>query len=252
VIGNHDARTVVKRPGGEIASRPLDFFWLCDTSGSMAGAKVERLNFAIADAVPAMRRSADDNPQSRLFVRAIAFDDDARWVVEERTPVREFNWRPLQVKRGLTAMGSALALVASQLKSPPFPAHYWPPVIVLVTDGRATDGLPGQPDFEVGLRILMDEPGGRDAIRLGIAIGEDADLGSLTRFIGDPSIQPLQAKTAADLVQFIRWSSTASIARSSAPRGASGVDEESAFRPRAVPIPRESGDLPESWESEML
>jgi uncharacterized protein YegL len=235
---------VPKRPGGAIASRPLDFFWLCDTSGSMAGAKIERLNFAIEDAIPAMREATADHPQASVFVRVVQFDDDARWLIEKRTPVEQFHWKKLQVQRGLTAMGSALALVASQLRTPPFPAMYWPPVIVLISDGHPTDKTPGVPDFDEGLRALMAEPAGRHAIRIGIAIGDDADISTLTRFIGNPAIPPLQAKTAGDLVQFIRWTSTASIARSSSPRMTNGSGVP-IFRPG--PVVPNSGEGPVSW-----
>jgi len=44
---------------------------------------------------------------------------------------------------------------------------------------------------------------------LRIAIGEDADLDVLQRFIGHPEIKPLQANNSEALVNYIRWVSTA-------------------------------------------
>ena len=36
----------MKRPGGELASRPLHFFWIVDCSGSMYGEKIGTVNHA--------------------------------------------------------------------------------------------------------------------------------------------------------------------------------------------------------------
>ena len=61
------------RPGGELAKRPLQFIWLCDCSGSMSGKKIQSLNFAIKESIPAMRQVADENPNVSVEVRAITF-----------------------------------------------------------------------------------------------------------------------------------------------------------------------------------
>ena len=37
----------IKRPGGEVANRPLHFFWVVDCSGSMMGEKIGVVNNAI-------------------------------------------------------------------------------------------------------------------------------------------------------------------------------------------------------------
>lgn len=59
------------RPGGELASRPLHFFWIADCSGSMAGEKIQQLNLAIREAIPHMQKVADDNPYANILIRAI-------------------------------------------------------------------------------------------------------------------------------------------------------------------------------------
>jgi len=54
---------VSKRMGGELASRPLHFIWIADSSGSMEqDGKIQALNTAIREAIPHMRKVAEDNP----------------------------------------------------------------------------------------------------------------------------------------------------------------------------------------------
>jgi hypothetical protein len=43
--------TVVPVPEGTVAKRPLQFFWIADFSGSMAGKKIATLNQAIREAL---------------------------------------------------------------------------------------------------------------------------------------------------------------------------------------------------------
>jgi uncharacterized protein YegL len=108
------------------------------------------------------------------------------------------------------------------------PDRALPPVLVLVSDGRPTDA------FVRGLKALMAEPWGRKAARLAIAIGRDADLEVLQRFIGHAEIRPLRANNPDDLVRFIRWASTAVLQAASDPKTQT---VESALIKMNVPIP---------------
>lgn len=197
-------------PGGPIASRPLHFIWILDCSGSMGGSKIAELNFAIREALPAMQDTANQNPNAQVLVRVVTFSTGARWHVSTPTPVANFTWSDVSA-HGVTDMGKALSMVAEQLKIPPMTDRALPPVLVLVSDGQPTD------DFSKGLKALMDQPWGKRAVRLAIAVGRDADLGVLTRFIDSPELTPLVARNAPALVSFIRWASTAVLKAASAP-----------------------------------
>jgi uncharacterized protein YegL len=198
------------RPGGKLISRPLHFFWMADCSGSMTGDKIHSLNYAIRTALPEMQRVAKENPNAEVKVRAVRFADSAEWHVSQPTPVDNFTWTDLTAG-GVTCMGTALSLVANQLKMPPMESRALPPAIVLVSDGQPTD------DFAGGLSAMMDQPWGKKAVRLAIAIGGDADLDVLQKFIGNPEIRPLTARNPEDLVNYIRWASTVAIKQASSP-----------------------------------
>jgi uncharacterized protein YegL len=132
-------------------------------------------------------------------------------MIPEPVPIETFRWKDIEAD-GETAMGEALFLVADELETLQTSGRFFPPVLILVTDGYPTDGK-----FDDGLRRLMALPLGRAAVRLAVAIGADADLGRLQDFIGVPDIRPLQAGDADALAQMITFASVSGIQHSSTP-----------------------------------
>jgi len=216
-------------PNVRLTNRPLHFIYICDCSGSMAAqGKMQALNQAIRQSLPGMAKVARDNPEARVLVRAVSFADVASWHIAEPTAVEQLQWVDLQAG-GITAMGKALELVASQLDSPPMEERALPPVLVLISDGQPTD------DFEAGLNTFMEQRWAQKAVRLAIALGHDANLDVLQDFIGHESVdraqmqgsaqqggsqsarRPLQASNATALAQYIEWASTAVVGAASMP-----------------------------------
>lgn len=197
-------------PGGEIATRPLHFLWICDCSGSMSGDKIQKLNRAIREAIPHMQKVATENPHADVLLRVLKFSSNVQWHVATPTPVRDFKWTDLQAS-GETKMGTALRSVADQLKIPPMADRALPPVLVLITDGQPTD------DFAGGLKELMNQPWGQRAVRIAIGIGHDVNYDVLQKFIGNPEIKPLQANSPEALVNYIHWASTIPLKAASNP-----------------------------------
>lgn len=129
---------VLVRPGGELASRPLHFFWMVDCSGSMDGEKIGVVNNAIQNVLPEMVEEAENNPNAQLYVRTLKFSSGASWVTAEPVKVEEYVWEDLNAV-GLTDFGKACDLLAAQLSIPPMPERALPPVVVLLSDGQPTD-----------------------------------------------------------------------------------------------------------------
>ena len=200
-----------KRPGGEMATRPLHFIWIADCSGSMGvDGKIQALNTAIKEAIPNMQAVADENPNAQVLVRALKFSSGAQWHVSQPTDIADFKWTDLTAD-GVTDMGKGLQMVAEQLKIPPMTDRALPPVLVLISDGQPTD------DYASGIKAIMDQPWGKKAVRIAIAIGEDADHEVLQKFIAHPELKPLQANNPEALVKYIKWVSTAVLKSASAP-----------------------------------
>lgn len=215
------------RPGGPLAALPLHFVWIADCSGSMAAqGKMASLNHAAREAVPHMRKVAQENPNASVLVRVLTFSTGASWVVAEPTPVKYFQWPELSaITGGLTDLGSALALLAREMRADTMPARALPPVLVLLTDGLPTDA------FAAGLDALLDEPWGARSVRIAVGIGRDLDVDTLRRFINDPDIPPLKAGNAEQLVRYVQWASS-HVLNAASSRLASGA--EHGIRPPAV------------------
>ncbi|WP_040911825.1 vWA domain-containing protein [Wenjunlia vitaminophila] len=195
-----------------MANRPAHFIWLLDCSGSMSvNGKIGELNFAIREAIPEMQQAALSNPAASLLVRAVTFASGANWHIGEATPVDRFTWEDVHTY-GATDMGAAFRLAASALQTPPMPLRALPPVLALVSDGQPTD------DWRSGLRAIDDTPWGKRAVRVAVAIGDDADKRMLKEFLANPELEPLLAKNPRQLAAAIRWMSTAVVKEASAPK----------------------------------
>ena len=85
----------------------------------------------------------------------------------------------------------------------------------------------------------MDLQWGRKAVRLAIAIGEDADPDVLQKFIGHSEIKPLQANNPEALTRYIKWASTAVLKAVSSP--VINNNSSSTMPPISVPTPTSNG-----------
>jgi uncharacterized protein YegL len=188
-VGIGYTRTKSIMPGGGVARRPLHVILLADCSGSMTGAKIQALNFAIGDMLQHFA-AWEREQEKRILIRAIAFATEPRWHIAEPQPASKMTWRALSVvPRGRTNMGPAFRMLAQALAADQA-SKGLRPVFVLITDGLPTDE---QADFDAGLAELLSVPAGRDAMRMAVAIGSTARSDALTRFIGNSSLPVLVA-----------------------------------------------------------
>lgn len=227
----------LKRPGGELASRPLHFFWMVDCSGSMYGEKIGTVNNAIQTCIPEMASEADNNPNAQLLIRALSFSTGATWLTPNPVPVENYAWDDLDAE-GVTDMGKAFDLLAAQLSIPPMPQRALPPVIVLLTDGQPTD------DYKKGLDKLKTMPWFRKAVKIAISIGQDADDDVLFEFTGNKELI-LQANNATALAKMIKWASTtASMVSAPASKPVVAPDNGNGSAPATDPFADNGGNAP--------
>ena len=215
----------LRRPGGELASRPLNFFWIVDCSGSMFGEKIGAVNNAIQATIPEMIDAAESNPNAKLMVRTLKFSTGATWVTASPVAIEDFVWNDLDAG-GVTDLGKAFELLSAQLDVEQLGTRALPPVLVLLSDGQPTD------DYKKQLDKLLQMPWGKKAVRIAISIGQDADDDILAAFTGNRELV-LQANNATALTKMIKWASTvASVVSAPASRAIPQNDE-----PDTMPSP---------------
>lgn len=191
---------IIERPGAELATRPLHFFWVVDCSGSMWGEKIGVVNNAIQSVLPEMTDVAADNPNAQLMVRTLKFSTGASWITENPVKVEDYVWEDLEAG-GVTDLGKAFELLSAQLDVNQMGDRALPPVIVLLSDGQPTD------DYKKSLEKFKKLPWAKKAVKIAISIGQDADDDVLLEFTGNREYV-LQANNAKALATMIKWAST--------------------------------------------
>lgn len=204
----------------QVAKRPLHFFWLLDTSGSMAGRKIAALNQAIRESLPAVQSALQNYPQVKVMMRVITFDDPPKWHIgPEAQEISLVQWSDLGIS-GATGTAQAINMLCNELDIEKMPKRGYPPVCLLVSDGYCTD-----PDeaYEAAIKRLNALPWGKKAVRLAIAIGDESeyDAEQLSKFINQ-EIPLLKAHNAVELVNYIKWASVSASVSSSVGKSAVG------------------------------
>jgi uncharacterized protein YegL len=187
-----------------LARRQLHVLLALDCSGSMQGDRIASLNYALRTTLPELRKVAEENPEVDVRLRVLRFATAAEWHIADPIAVADARWNDLSAG-GETSMGAAFRLLGQALAKGALPGRQLPPVVVLASDGYPTD------DFEAGLDAFFAADHAAAAIRLAIAIGGEADLEVLERFIRRPAIKPLRASNASELVRHITWATTAPV-----------------------------------------
>ena len=165
-----------------IPRRKMILFFVIDTSGSMVGSKIGSVNDAIENVLPMIGEISDENPDAEINVAALEFSTGTRWLYDEPKEAKDFIWQKVEAD-GLTSLGEACELNKKLSRSGGFMptssgSGYFAPAIILLSDGGPTD------NFEGGLKVLQGNSWYKSAIKIAIAIGDDADKDVLKQFTG--------------------------------------------------------------------
>jgi uncharacterized protein YegL len=190
----------------EIPRRTMTLFFVIDASGSMDGSKIGAINAAIDEVIPALKEVSDENADAQIKVAVLEFSSGARWITASGTVgVDQFYWNHIDAA-GVTDLGAACKALNEKLSTKGFMREAtgsFAPVIFLMSDGEPTD------DWEGGLNTLKQNKWFKVAVKVAVAIGDDANKDVLVSFTGAEEAV-LEVHSAAMLKKMIKFVSVRS------------------------------------------
>ena len=184
-----------------IPRKTMVLFFMIDTSGSMEGTKIGAVNSAIEEIIPELRSLSDSNADAQVKIAVLEFSSGARWLTPNG-PVEAENyvWRDIDAG-GVTDFGDACVKLNEKLSTKGFMQEAtgsFAPAIFLMSDGGPTD------DYKKGLEKLKQNNWFKKAVKVSVAIGEDADKDVLAEFTGSNEAVVI-AHNPATLKKMIRF-----------------------------------------------
>ena len=171
-MGLHDGRE-------EIVKRQMVLFFIVDTSGSMMGTKITSVNEAIRNVLPDLQDAGGADID--LKVACLKFSTGCEWMYPTPIAAESFTWQALQAD-GVTDLGMAFEELDKKLSRHEFltaPSGSVAPVLFLMSDGEPTD------DYLSGLNKLKNNNWYKNAIKVALAVGDDANKDVLKEFTGN-------------------------------------------------------------------
>lgn len=162
-----------------IVKRQMVLFFVIDTSGSMQGAKIGAVNTAIREVLPELKDAGGSDVD--LKVACLTFSSGCQWMYPTPIASESFQWNQVEAD-GVTDLGEACRELSEKLSKNEFlkaPSGSVAPAIFLMSDGEPTD------DFESGLAQLKQNNWFKYAIKVAVAIGDDANKDVLAKFTGN-------------------------------------------------------------------
>ena len=163
-----------------VPRRTLTLFLLIDTSACMEGNKIGAVNDAVVNVLPMLDEISQTNPDAEIKVAALEFSDKIRWMYDKPLPVSEFVWQDISAG-GSSFLGNAFLELNKKLSRKSYmlePEGSFAPMILLLSASTPED------NYNSALLELKDNKWFNLAIKVAIAIGDDADKNVLKEFTG--------------------------------------------------------------------
>ncbi|OQC13282.1 MAG: von Willebrand factor type A domain protein [Lentisphaerae bacterium ADurb.Bin082] len=213
-------------------AKPMPVILVLDNSGSMSGEKITSLNEAVRVMLETFKKAECDDAAFNLAI--VTFGTGIH-LLQPMTGVSQIHWQDIPISsieackrltgtwddaaaRG-TPLGATLRILKAMIEDKTvIPSRVYRPAIILVSDGHPTD------KWSDSLAEFTQEGRSSKCDRWAMAIGRDADAGTLGKFIagiknedGTPRklLYANDAKTLKDNFSFITMSVTNSVATAS-------------------------------------
>lgn len=168
----------------EVARKVLPVIYVLDTSGSMMGERIARVNEAMNETMEVLRDVSAHNPDAEIKVGVMKFSSNAQWVTNGLVFLDDFFWNNLEAG-GLTEVATMLTELNNKLSRSEFlvsDTGFCVPVIMFMSDGEPTDPGVWEKKLE---QIKKENKWFKHATKIAIAVGDDADKECLARLVGN-------------------------------------------------------------------
>lgn len=189
-------------------ARPLPIIMLLDSSGSMAGDKIESLNQAVRKMLNTLAR--EESRISEFLVTIVTFGGTAQIVVPP-TAASKISFVDIAANGG-TPLGDAITIAKKLIEDKDLtPSRAFRPVLILVSDGIPTDS------WEEKLDDLISNGRSSKCDRMSMGIGPEASEGHgrsvLERFVSGTNHELFTADQATDIQTFFKLVTMSTVAR---------------------------------------
>jgi uncharacterized protein YegL len=184
-----------------VPRKTMVLFFIIDTSGSMSGDKIGKVNAAIDELVPEIRDISSSNADAQIKIAALQFDSGCRWITSSGPiDTESFRWNYINAS-GVTDFGAACKELNLKLSIKEFlneASGAFAPAIILLSDGEPTD------NWKSELDELKTNNWFKYAIKVALAVGHDANHDVLEQFT-DTSEAVLEVNNGAMLKKMIKF-----------------------------------------------
>ena len=185
-----------------VPRKTMVLFFIVDTSGSMGGSKIGAVNAAIEEVIPELKDLSVKNADAQIKIAALEFSSGARWITDNGPiEVENFNWNDINAG-GVTDFGEACFKLNEKLSKNEYMQEAtgsFAPALFLMSDGEPTD------EYKHGLSKLWENNWFKKAVKVAIAIGEDANKAVLEEFTGSKEavLEVHNAKALKKMIKFV-------------------------------------------------
>jgi uncharacterized protein YegL len=224
--GENMALTNIER--ASVPRKTLALFFIIGTSGSMHGTRIGAVNSAIEQTLEKLHEMNADNADAEIEVAFLEYSSGVKWLTPNGPmKVDNYYWSDLDAA-GEHAMGEAFSQLNAKLSTRSGflsrPSGMFAPVLFLLSDSEPTD------DYRTPLVKLQNNGWFKAAIKVALAIGDDANDSVLQEFTGSREgvVRVPDGKNAGDklakMVQFIAVRSSQVVS------GYTSVEEENELK----------------------
>jgi len=187
----------------ESSKRSVTVYFLIDVSGSMDGEKMDNLNNFFRELIPEIKEiPTEDTDIQAIKIAVLEYSSGATWITSSGpVPADEFNWKNVY-PGGVTDLGAALKTLNEKLSASKGDSVL-NRLFILFTDGSPTDM------WKAELAKLKENEKFKNGMKIGIPIGDIADIDVLNEFTGSKELVSEKYYNINQICGFIYKSMTA-------------------------------------------